>query len=298
MALALLLLTGCGSRHSPIQIELSQVETKEEATYYHINDQILRVAVAPVISPQETFNIYGELVNYIGDRLDRPAELVQGKTYAEINDLVRSGDVTVALVCTNGYLEGQEDFGMEALVVPQVQGQTVYYSYLIVPQASPVKSLEELRGKSFAFSDPLSNSGRLVVVYRLQQVGETPESFFERYIFTYSHDNSIRAVAGKMVDGAAVDSLVYDYLAVKDPQLVAKTRIIARWGPYGINPVVVHPRLDSELKESLRQLFLTMHQDPQGQQILQQLIIDKFVLPDDGAYDSVREMRNRVREQE
>lgn len=77
--------------------------------------------------------MYPELVAYLGRRLGRPAELVQGKTYAEINDLVRTGDVTLALVCTNAYLEGREDFGMEALVVPQVAGETVYYSYLIVP---------------------------------------------------------------------------------------------------------------------------------------------------------------------
>ncbi|KKL93098.1 hypothetical protein LCGC14_1878110, partial [marine sediment metagenome] len=49
---------------------------------------------------------------YVGDALAMPVELIQGKTYAEINDLVRSGDVTFAFVCTNPYLQGQKDFGM------------------------------------------------------------------------------------------------------------------------------------------------------------------------------------------
>jgi len=260
-------------------------------------DGVLRLAVAPVYSPQTTLGLYQTLADYLGRRLSRPVELIQGKTYSEINDLIRAGGVTLAIVCTNAYLEGQEDFGLEALVVPQVRGETVYYSYLIVPADSPAHSLADLRNKAFAFSDPLSNSGRLAPVYYLRQMGETPETFFSRTIFTYSHDNSVRAVMNKMVEGAAVDSLVYEFMAEKDPEVGARTRILARWGPYGINPVVVHPRLDPALKEQLRTLFLTMHQDTEGQAILATLAVDRFLPPSATSYDTVRLMRTYLRGQ-
>jgi phosphonate transport system substrate-binding protein len=251
------------------------------------------MAVAPVISPRETFGShYSELLEYIGDILEMPVELVQGKTYAEINDLVRSGDVTFALVCTNPYLEGQEDFGMELLVAPEVHGQPYYYSYLIVQPDSDVDSLDDLRGRLFAFSDPLSNSGRLVPVYQLAMKGETPETFFDRYIFTYAHDNSIKAVAEGLVEGAAVDSLVYDYWVASGSEYAAKTKVVERWGPFGINPMVVHPDLDPELKDRLRQILLTMHEDPRGSRILSSLEIDRLVVPDGSIYDSVRTMRS------
>lgn len=250
------------------------------------------MAVAPVISPRETFGShYGDLLQYISDILEMPAELVQGKTYTEINDLVRSGDVTLAFVCTNPYLQGQEDFGMELLVASEVEGQTYYYSYLIVQHDSDVDSLDDLRGRLFAFSDPLSNSGRLVPVYQLAMKGETPETFFDRYIFTYAHDNSIKAVSEGLVDGAAVDSLVYDYWVATGSEYAARTKVIERWGPYGINPVVVHPDLNADVKDRLRQLLLTMHEDPRGSRILSNLQIDRFVIPDGSIYDSVRAMR-------
>lgn len=213
---------------------------------------------------------------------------------AEINDLVREGNVTLAMVCTNPYVEGQEDFGMQALVVPEVNGEAVYYSYLIVPQDSPATGLADLRGKTFAFTDPLSNSGRLVIVYQLALLNETSESFFARYIFTYSHEHAIKAVADGLVDGAAVDSLIYDYLSAIEPERVANTKIIARYGPFGANPVVIPPGLDSDTAARLQELLLQMHQDPEGQPILKALGIDRFVLPDDTAYDSVREMRLRI----
>jgi len=256
----------------------------------------LRLAVAPVYSPRRTFQVYRDLAAHLGRASGLTAEVIQGKTYAEINDLVRSGTVTLAVVCTNAYIEGQEAFGMEAVAVPVVQQRTVYYSYLIVPRESPARRLEDLRGVTFAFSDPLSNSGRLAAVYQLLLRGETPESFFRRHIFTYSHDNSIHAVVRKVVDGAAVDSLVYDYAAAADPDIIAKTRVIERWGPYGINPIAVHPRLNPAVKRTLQRTLLGMHRTAEGRDILARLGIERFVEPDDRIYNSVRAMRARVKQ--
>ncbi|MEE8346447.1 MAG: PhnD/SsuA/transferrin family substrate-binding protein [Dehalococcoidia bacterium] len=290
----LLLVAACGPGYDAAPLDLSQTEpeTGESPVAVASPQRVLRLAVAPVISPRETFaSHYGDLLQYVGDTLERPVELVQGKTYAEINDLVRSGDITFAFVCTNPYLQGEEDFGMDLLVAPEVDGQTNYYSYLIARRDSDITSLDDLRGRVFAFSDPLSNSGRLVPVYQLALKGERPETFFDRYIFTYAHDNSIKAVTEGLVDGAAVDSLVYDYWDAAGSEYAAETKIVDRWGPFGINPVVVHPGLDADLKDSLREVLLTMHDDPRGSRILSNLHIDRFVVPDDSIYDSVRTMR-------
>ena len=290
-------LAGCQRSEGPLDVRLSDlVEPTTEATSQPPDKRVLRMAVAAVNSPRVTLTHYTDLVNYLADHLDMRGELLQGKTYAEINDLVREGNVTLAMVCTNPYVEGKDDFGMEALAVPEVNGEAVYYSYLIVPQDSPAGSLADLRGRTFAFTDPLSNSGRLVIVYQLTLMGETSESYFSRYIFTYSHEHAIKAVADGLVDGAAVDSLIYDYFAATQPERVAGTKVIARYGPFGSNPVVVHPNLDPELKTRIQELLLNADQDPAGQAILSALRIDRFVLPDDAAYDSVREMRRRIRQ--
>jgi len=233
---------------------------------------------------------YQQLLAYMGNELNRETILLQKPTYAEINGLVRDQHVELAIVCSWPYVQGNREFGMELLVAPQVQGERVYYSYLVVPRWSTANSLEDLRGAFFAFSDPLSNSGRLAPTYQLYLLGETPDSFFSGYVFTYSHDNSIMAVAEGLVDGAAVDSLVYDQMLAQDPGLGGKTRVIARWGPYGIPPVVVSPELDPQLKAELRELFLGLEGSAEGKSILNDLGIERFVLVQDELYDSIREM--------
>jgi phosphonate transport system substrate-binding protein len=277
---------------SAATIDFSEVETQAPARATVPSGDTIRMAVAPVFSALPTFTLYQQLADHMGEKLGRPVELVQGKTYAEINDLVKSGDVALALVCTNPYLQGQQDFGMELLVAPLVQGEPYYYSLLIVRRDLDVSSLEELRGTTFAFTDPLSNTGRLAPLYQLAQRGETPESFFSRSIFTYSHDNSIRSVADGIVDAAAVDSLVYDYLPVTEPDMMARVKVIEKWGPFGINPFVVNPGLDPALKAQLRDVFLNMDKDSRGQELLAEFMIDRFIVPDDSIYNSVREMRS------
>ena len=277
-------------------IDFSKTEGQTTSELAAPSDGVLRMAVAPVLSPVPTFGLYEELGSYLADRLGRPVQLIQGKTYQEINDLVKSGEASVGIVCTGAYLQGRDDFGMEALVVPQVEGGPYYFSLLIAKMGLGVTSLDDLRGRSFAFSDPLSNTGRLVPVYKLALMGESPDTFFGRTLFTYAHDNSIRAVAEGVVDGAAVDSLVYDYLAATEPDLTAQVQVVERWGPYGINPVVVNPLLDGNTKQTLRNVFLGMDEDPEGRALLRRLMIEQFLLPDERLYDSVVEMRAFLRE--
>ncbi len=281
---------------SSAQIDFSRLEPAATSAPTASPAAVVRMAVASVLTPSASSALYAQLADYLAQRLGRPVELVQGKTYAETNDMVKSGEVALALVCTNPYLEGRDDFGMELLVAPQINGEAAYYSFLIVQSGSEARSLADLRGQSFAFTDPLSNSGRLVPVYQLALMGETPDSFFSRTTFTYAHDSSVRAVASGVVAAAAVDSIVFTYMRRAEPDVTAKVKVIEQWGPYGISPIVVNPRLDPGLKAVLRSTLLAMDEDPVGRGVLQALGIDRFIVPDDSIYDSVREMRVFLRE--
>lgn len=250
----------------------------------------LRVAVAAVISPQGTIESYRPLLDYLSERLNRPVELVQRRTYMEINDLVEKGEVDLAFVCTSAYIVGYDHFGMDLFVAPQVDGETVYYSLLIVPSDSNADGIEDLRGAEFAFTDPISLSGRMYPTWLVQQLATVPEDFFAGIFFTYSHDKAIEAVANGLADGAAVDSLVYDYALARNPELGLKVRVIHRSPPFGIPPVVVSPNLRPQLKAELQNLLLSMTDDAQGRVALAAIGVEQFVLLQDAAYNEVRSL--------
>lgn len=251
----------------------------------------VRIAVGAMITPDAGYSYYWQFLKYVEKKLGRDIALVDRKTYAEINHLLQAGDLDAAFVCGKPYVLGHDEFGLELLVAPQANGETVYYSYIIVPVESEVVDFEGLRGKKFAFTDPMSNSGKLAPTYMLGQIGETPESFFSSTVYTHAHDKSIRAVAEGVVDGAAVDSLIWEYAEATNSDLARRTRIVKKSPPYGIPPVAVRPGLPAELKDSLRRIILAAHEDPEGRKILKGMMIDRFVELDDSAYQSIREMK-------
>ncbi|MDO8532224.1 MAG: phosphate/phosphite/phosphonate ABC transporter substrate-binding protein [Dehalococcoidia bacterium] len=279
-----------GGWSADADISLSNLSSNDGAPLYRPDTSRMRFAIAAVLSPRATLENYQALASYLSTRLGRPIEIVQSKSYAETNALLRSGDVSLALVCSGAFVIGRRDFGMQPLVVPVVKGQTTYNSYLVVPSTSPVRTWEDLRHKTFAFTDPLSNSGRLVPVFVLSEMGETPERFFRDFIFTYSHDKSVQAVADGLVDGAAIDSLVYDSMVRQDPSMASRVKVVWKSPAYGINPVVVHPNISPDLRSSLEAIFLGMSADTEGRGVLARLGIDSFTAPDARAYDSIETM--------
>ena len=251
----------------------------------------LKIGVAAMISPKDTVKYYKQLIDYVGVKLGSPVEMVQKENYDEMDSLLEHGDVQVAFICAGPYAKDHAKFGAELLVAPQSYGRPFYHAYIIVHKDSPIKDLAGLRGKKIAFTDPKSNTGKLVPTYMVaKEYGETPEKFFGDIVYTRNHDKSIEAVAKKIVDGASVDSLIYDYAAKKKPQYTAETRIIKKSPPYGSPPIVVRKGMDPAMKQKLKNIFTSMHTDPAGKAILDGIMVDKFIVPNDADYNSVREM--------
>ena len=289
-----LLTAACTKEPNAVVVDFSKTVSVERPSQRSEGDRPLRVAVGAMISPKETFVYHRQILDYIGRHLGRRIELIQRKTYGEINELFGKGEIDLGFICSGPYAIARERYGFELLVTPEIHGSHFYQSYLIVNSKSPVRRLEDLRGRVFAFSDPDSNTGRLVPTYWLAQIHETPERFFSKTIFTYSHDNSILAVARELVDGAAVDGLIWEYYQRKKPSFTSKTRVVRKSELYGIPPLVASKGLPAEVKEQVRQVLFSMHLEPEGQRILAELMIDRFSVPADDWYEPILRMSREL----
>ena len=286
--LSLVALTSCSGKNTQ-EVRLDRRHVLKHASSASVRAP-LRLGMGAMITPKEGYIYYKQLKDYLEDKLDQPIQLVDRENYDQVNKLLKSGGLDMAFVCSGPYVEGHAKFGLELLAVPLAHGEPFYHSYIIVPKDSPVRDFAGLRGKSFAFTDPKSNSGCLVPTYMLSRMVETPHSYFRKYIYTYGHDKSINAVARKIVDGAAVDSLIWEYIQWKHPELTVKAKIVTTSPPYGIPPLVVRTGVDKDLKIRIRNILLHMHENPRGRGILAGMMIDRFAVGNDHDYDSIREM--------
>lgn len=289
------LFAGCGSQ--PVQtVRLQHLDEAIPAKGNSNGPLPLRVAVSSILSPRETLTVYQPLLSYLEKKLAMPVVLLQRRTYKEVNELIEHDNADIAFVCSGGYVAGHQSFGLELLAVPVVNGQHTYRSYIIANAKLEVQSIAALKGRSFAFTDPMSFSGRIAPVYMLYAQNLDTENFFGRSFYTYSHDNAIQAVNDGIVDAAAVDSLVFDQTSQSNPELAKRVKIIDQSLLVGSPPVVVNSALDRSRKENLRSLLLSMPLDPDGQKALSVLHYDGFAIADEKDYEPLKDIWVTVKE--
>lgn len=257
-------------------------------------NDVIKIGVASMITPVDAVKYYQDVIDYIGEQIGRPVQMVHRRTYDEMDSLLEKGEVKIAFICSAPYVKNKEQFGVELLAAPSVNGKPIYHSYIIVPLDSPLKTFPELKGKVFAFTDPKSNTGKLYPTYLLKTMGLTPERFFSRILYSYSHNKSVEMVAKKIVDGAAVESIVYDHMLKTGSPYAKQTKIIKRSPPYGIPPVVVTHDVDPDLRKKVKNAFLSMKDTQKGKAILSAMMIDGFVDVPDRNYDTIRTMERAI----
>ncbi len=212
--------------------------------------------------------------------------LEKRRTYEEVTALLLEGSIDAAWLCGYPYLQHKD--ALSLLAVPVWNGRPLYQSYMIVGQESNAGGLADLRGQTHAYSDPDSNSGYLVTVSDLVRLGERPEAFFGRTIFTYAHRNVVRAVADGLVQSGSVDGYVWEALARTEPELTARTRVLTRSEWLGFPPFCGRSdQMGSPRMQEMQQAILTLDQTDTGRAALELLQLDGMVEAQPSLYDGI-----------
>ncbi|MFJ8527521.1 phosphate/phosphite/phosphonate ABC transporter substrate-binding protein [Bacillus sp. NPDC094106] len=271
-----LLVVGCQHERSSPQIVFSESDTTPIRSQDDKPSPV-RIAISSVLSKADTIMYYRKIANYIGEKLHRPVILIQRKSYNEISMLMMNGGADIAILSTGAYITYRHVEGLEAIAMQERMGVPYYYGYVVVHHKNELSSIQDLKGKNIAFSDPSSYSGYIFVRKKLAELSETPEHFFSRYVFTYNHESSLSAVINGVVDAAAVDSLVFERTKLKSPELIKDLKIIAKTEPIGTGPVVINSNLPDEEKRIIKEIFISMHEQEIIKPAFQGLLIDRFV---------------------
>ncbi len=245
---------------------------------------------------REDLELYDRWSSYLSRQIGHPVQFVQARSYREIMSLLQAGGLDFAWICGYPFVQQRDPETLELLAVPVFEGAPLYRSYIIVHRDSPISSLGDLTGRVFALSDPDSNSGYLVPQAMLAERGHTPPSFFRLSFFTYSHAETIEAVAEGLAEGGAVDSYVWEYLDANRPDLTSRTRVIARSETFGFPPVVARLGIARDLHDDMSRALIGMTDDVEGRELLADFALDRFGEFPASLFDSIREMADSLRQ--
>ena len=167
-------------------------------------------------------------------------------------------------------------------------GEPVYWSYLVVPADSEHRSLSDTFGGRLALTTNESQSGYYAALHTLMRFEGREPLYSELVGPTVTVIENVKAVVEGRADLAPIDSYGFDLLALHAPELIERVRVV---GTTEKTPMLA---CSGEPSVGLRDAFLNARNDPANHGLMDELMLDRFVVPDPGTYALYPARRARV----
>ena len=145
---------------------------------------------------------YRPLAEYIGKKLGRQVKLYTVDTWEGLAKSLAAGETDIALMGPWGYVLANHVAGAQAVSTILYDGKPEYFAIMITHPKSGIKSITDLKGKTFAFGDKGSTSGYLIPNYHFQKNGIDVNKFLGKVIYTKHQAIELQVTRGELDAGA------------------------------------------------------------------------------------------------
>jgi phosphonate transport system substrate-binding protein len=258
--------------------------------------KVLRVGFVPAEDAQQVIRNAQPLVDILQRKLGMEVQPFVATDYTGVVEALRVGKLDVAFLTPASYVLAKNEANVRVALKSERKGSPYYYAAIITRADSGIRRLEDLRGKVFAFGDPLSTSANVFPRKLFHEKGIDPVRDFKQILYSGGHDATVLAVLNRKVDAGATyanstdgsDTAWARYL--QNPEDVKKIRAIAYSEPIPADNLVFGATLEQGLARQIEDIFLDLSRDPEGKKMLRDLYqIDGFVPASDKDYDPVRQ---------
>jgi phosphonate transport system substrate-binding protein len=258
--------------------------------------KILRVGFVPAEDAQQVMQNAQPIVELLRQKLGMEIQPFVATDYTGVVEALRVKKLDVAFLAPASYVLAKNEANIKVILKSERKGIPYYYAAIITRTDSSIKTLEDLRGKTFAFGDSLSTTGNVIPRKMLKERGIDPVRDFKQILYSGGHDATVLAVLNGKVDAGATyanspdneDTAWMRYL--KNTEDVKKIRAIAFSEPIPADNLVISATLDEAIAKRIEDIFMDLSRDSKGKKMLRDLYqIDGFVPASDRDYDSVRQ---------
>jgi phosphonate transport system substrate-binding protein len=185
------------------------------------------------------------------------------------------------------YTEAAEKSNAEALCLEMDEDRNQgYHGIIITKKGSGIKTMDQAKGHTFAFTDPNSTSGCLVpsvLFYRDMKIN--PDSYFSEVSFSGSHGASMLAVKNGKIEVAATNDI--DLARMVEKGAVSADEFNVLWTSQLIPgaPLCARKDMPASLKAAVRGAILELNSKPET---LKKLGVGGYAYCDDATYDMIR----------
>lgn len=250
----------------------------------------IRMAFIPVAGVTEEIEHFKPVVDYVAEYIGIEIEVIPVMDYAAVIIALKTNDVQMAKLGPFSYVLATTQTDMIEPIAKGVQlktGKASYTSIFIAKADSGIKTIQDLKNKVFAFVDVGSSSGYLFPLAMLKKLEIEPETYFKKIFFSGSHPATIEAVVHGKVDAGCVAIQRYENAMNEGIFNEGDLVIIAESGPIPSSPIVIRTDLPDDLKEKIKEAWLTM---PKEVTAHAEAKMSHYTTAIDADYDFLREV--------
>ncbi|MBS0223907.1 MAG: phosphate/phosphite/phosphonate ABC transporter substrate-binding protein [Proteobacteria bacterium] len=257
------------------------------------NDGVVRFGVEPYDTAPKLVPIYDHIGKLISEKLGCQVKVFVTTNYNAEIEAMRNKKLEVGEFGPLGYVLAHQIAKAEAVAAfGTPDGKpAAYWASLVTYPSSGIKTVADIKGHTFAFSDPTSTSGHLFPAYGLRKAGIDPDKDI-RAIYAGSHTSSYEALYNKKVDAGELNSEQLESAKqrghYKDGDLV----FLWKSDPIPTDPITVRGDLPENFKKRLVDVLQTLDlsQLPASDRKIMGMSGQRFVPQTDGAYDGIRDL--------
>ncbi len=240
-----------------ILLVLSACQTQKSETE---EIKVLRMGLIPADDAEQMLRDYEPVREYLSEKLGIPVEIKVASDYTAVIEAMRAKHIDMAWFGPFSYVIAANVANAEAIVngVRRSDGKSDYHSIIVTRADSGIKSLADLKGRSFAFVDPASTSGNLIPRKMLIENGIDPDKDFKTVYYAGTHNAVELAIANKKVDAGADSDNSYARMVAAgeiDPKV---NKIIYTSPAIPGSPIVLRKDLPADLKQKIKNTLITM----------------------------------------
>ncbi|MFI8607781.1 putative selenate ABC transporter substrate-binding protein [Pseudomonas sp. NPDC077649] len=238
--------------------------------------EVLKVSAIPDEAPTELLRKFKPLGAYLEQQLEMKVEFVPVADYAAVVEALAADRVDMAWLGGFTFVQTRLKTGNAVPLVQRAEDEQ--FTSKIISADPAVKSLQDLKGKTFAFGSVSSTSGSLMPRYFMLKDGIKPEDFFSRIAYSGAHDATAAWVQAGKADGGVLNASVWDKLVAAGKVDVDKVKVIATTPPYYDYNWTVRGNLDAALQGKIKAAFLALDPaNPEHKAILELQAASRFI---------------------
>lgn len=250
--------------------------------------EVLKVSAIPDEAPTELLRKFKPLGAYLEKELGMEVQFVPVSDYAAVVEAIAADRIDMAWLGGFTFVQTRLKTGNAIPLVQREQDEKFTSTFISADPA--VKSLQDLKGKTFAFGSVSSTSGSLMPRYFMLQDGIKPEEFFSRVAYSGAHDATAAWVEAGKADGGVLNTSVWEKLVAAGKVDTSKVKVFATTPTYYDYNWTVRGSLDPALAQKIKAAFLALDPaNPEHKAILDLQAASRFVETKPENYTGIEE---------